>query len=154
MPNDAINPLPNHPVLSAKLAVRGADAAIAFYENVFSAELLMILRDDKERVIHAELQIGDCHLMLGEEIAEYNNYAPPHFGGTPVHLHLYVKNADATMEAAKAAGATVIIPVDEQFYGDRTGRFEDPFGHVWILATRVADVSAEELKQRWAAMSA
>lgn len=150
MTEQPIDPLPeDYPVLSPKIAVADASAALAFYTEVFGAKLLFELRDKRQRVVHAELGIGRSRLMLGDQIPEYDNYAPAHFGGSAVHLHLYVKDADATMRTAQTAGAKVLIPVEEQFYGERSGRFVDPFGHVWILATRVEDVSAAEIARRW-----
>ena len=144
-----VSPLPEHPVLSPKLVVRGVDQAVEFYRKVFSADLLMSLDDKDGHVVHAEMDLGGCRLMLADEVERYGSQSPQSLGGSPCYLHVYVENTDAVVTAAVEAGAKLLIPVSEQFYGDRTGRFADPFGHVWIVATRVEDVRHEELQRRW-----
>ncbi len=148
-----VPPLPDHPVLSPKLVVRGVDRAVGFYRRVFGAELLMSLADKQGQVVHAEMDLGSCRLMLADEVERYGSQSPESLGGSPCHLHVYVADTDATVSAAVDAGAKLLIPVAEQFYGDRSGRFEDPFGHVWIVATRVEDVELAELRRRWDEMS-
>ena len=148
-----VSPLPDHPVLSPKLVVRGVDRAVEFYRKVFAAELLMSLSDKDDQVVHAEMDLGGCHLMLADEVERYGSQSPQSLGGSPCHLHVYVEDTDAVVKAAVDAGAKLLIPVSEQFYGDRTGRFEDPFGHVWIVATRIEDVALAELERRWDEMS-
>ncbi len=135
--------------MSPKLVVRGVDRALEFYRQVFSAEPLMSLADKDGQVVHAEMDLGGCRLMLADEVERYGSQSPQSLGGSPCHLHVYVEDTDAVVKAAVDAGAKLLIPVSEQFYGDRTGRFEDPFGHVWIVATRVEDVSQGELERRW-----
>ena len=140
---------PNHPVLSPKLVVRGVDRAVGFYRRVFGAELLMSLADKQGQVVHAEMDLGGSRLMLADEVERYGSQSPESLDGSPCPLHVYVDDADATVSAAVDAGARLLIPVGDQFYGDRSGRFEDPFGHVWIIATRVEDVTPAELQRRW-----
>lgn len=144
-----VPPLPDHPVLSPKLVVRGVGRAIEFYRQVFAAEPLMSLADNDGQVVHAEMDLGGCRLMLADEVERYGSQSPQSLGGSPCCLHVYVEDTDAVVNAAVDAGAKLLIPVSEQFYGDRTGRFEDPFGHVWIVATRVEDVQLAELQRRW-----
>ena len=148
-----ISPLPDHPVLSPKLVVRGVSRAVEFYRQAFAAKPLMSLADEDGQVVHAEMDLGGCRLMLADEVERYGSQSPESLGGSPCHLHVYVDDADAVMNAAVDAGAKLLIPVADQFYGDRTGRFEDPFGHVWIIATRVEDVQQQELQRRWDEMS-
>ena len=100
------------------------------------------------KIGHAELQFGDSVLMLADEFPEMNIRSPKSVGGTPVTMSLYVDDVDAVFEKAVAAGAKVLQPIENQFYGDRSGQFEDPFGHRWSLATHVEDVSAEEMQKR------
>ena len=100
------------------------------------------------RIGHAELQLGDSHLMLADEHPETNIVSPTTLGNSPVHLLLYVNDVDATFNLAVAKGATVIRPVADQFYGDRTGTLDDPFGHKWTIATHKEDVTPEEMKRR------
>ena len=103
---------------------------------------------------HAEIQINDSHIMLADEYPDMNFRGPKSFGGTSVHIHLYVQDVDRVVKKAVAAGAKVLRPVTDQFYGDRSGSLEDPFGHVWHVATHKEDVPAKELKKRAAAMAA
>ena len=149
MNSETVSPLPDHPVLNPKLVLRGVDRAVEFYRRVFGAELLMSLVDRDGQVVHAEMKLGDCRLMLADEVERYGSQSPASLGGTPCHLHIYVSDVDATVEAAVDAGGKLLIPVANQFYGDRSGRFEDPFGHIWIVATHVEDVSLADLQRRW-----
>ena len=153
MSKKTVSPLPEHPVLSPKLVLRGVDRAVGFYRRVFGAELLMSLADHEGQVVHAEMALGGCRLMLADEVERYGSQGPESLGGTPCHLHAYVQDVDATVKNAVDAGAKLLIPVADQFYGDRSGRFEDPFGHIWIVATHVEDVSLAELRRRWDEMS-
>jgi PhnB protein len=134
------------------LMVQGAAEAIEFYKDVFDAtERLRIPAED--RIGHAELEIGDSVIMLADECSERGALSPQSVGGTPVCLHLYVEDCDDVFARAIAAGAKQIRPVENQFYGDRSGMFSDPFGHKWNVATHVEDVAPEELQRRMAAMS-
>ena len=100
------------------------------------------------KVGHAEMKISDARIMLADEYPDMDFLGPQARGGSPVHLHVYVKNVDATMQRAVAAGAKLLRPVEDKFYGDRTGTVQDPFGHVWHLSTHIEDISAAELRRR------
>jgi PhnB protein len=130
------------------LIVKGAEHAIAFYEQVFGARELYRMKMPDGRVGHAELQLGDSRVMLADENPESGALAPQSVGGTPVTIHLYVDDVDATVARATAAGARLTRPVADQFYGDRLGVVHDPFGHVWSIATHREDVSEQELQRR------
>lgn len=136
------------PALAPAIGVRDADAAIAWYRQVFGASETLRLTAPDGMVVHAELEIGGSIVMLGEESVDKGNHAPPTIGGTPVRLHLYVEDVDAVVDRARKQGADVLIEVADQFYGDRAGRFRDPFGHIWIIASRVEEVSPEEMQAR------
>lgn len=132
------------------LAVRNAREAIAFYKNAFgAAEALCIAHEGK--VGHAELEIGEARIMLADEFPDHDFLSPQTIGGTAVIIHLYVEDVDAFTARAIGAGLKVLRPVMDQFYGDRGGKFEDPFGHRWWIATRKEDISSQELKSRAAA---
>jgi len=149
----SVNAIPEgYSSITPYLMVQDAAGAIEFYKKVFGAtERLRLPAED--RIAHAELEIGDSVIMLADECPERNALSPQSVGGTPVCLHLYVKNCDDVFASAIAAGAREIRPVENQFYGDRSGMFTDPFGHKWNVATHVEDVSPEELQKRMAAMS-
>jgi PhnB protein len=145
-----VRPIPEgyHSVTPA-LLVRGGAQAIDFYTRAFGArELGRMPAPDGQRIWHAELQIGDARLMLADEFPDMGGHAPESLGGTPVCLHLYVEDADAAVQRAVDAGATVIQPLMDAFWGDRYGRIKDPFGHEWSVATHIEDVSEEEMRRR------
>ena len=125
--------------------------AIEFYRQAFGAEEVYRFDAPGGRVGHADVKIGDSHIMLADEHPEMGARSPKTIGGSPVSLSLYVEDVDATVERAVEAGARLVRPVANQFYGDRTGGVEDPFGHVWYVATHVEDVSDEEMQKRAAA---
>lgn len=135
--------------LTPYIAVKGAANAIAFYKRVFGAKEEFRLEDQDKRIGHAEISIGDGRLMLSDEYPDFGALAPPSIGGTPVKLHLYVEDVDATMKKAESAGATVLRPAQDQFHGDRSGMIADPFGHQWFLATRKENVSPQEMQKRF-----
>jgi len=152
-----VKPIPDgYPQVTPYLCVDGAEAAIRFYGDVVGAVERMRMGgesgDPGDNVGHAELQIGDGLIMLSDEFPEMGARSPKSVGGTPVTLSVYVEDVDAVFERAVAAGATVLRPVEHQFYGDRSGQFEDPFGHHWSVATHVEDVSPEEMGRRAAEM--
>ena len=148
-----VNPIPeNYPRVIASLSVDGASAAIDFYADVVGATERMRMDSPDGRVGHAELQIGDSVIMLADEYPEMDMVGPKKIGGTPVTLSVYVEDADAAMARALAGGATQLRPVEDQFYGDRSGMFEDPFGFRWGVATHVEDIPADELVRRGEAM--
>jgi PhnB protein len=128
------------------LIVHDAPAAIDFYKRVFGAVEVVRMQQPDGKVGHAEIRVGDSHIMLADEHPEIAAYSPRHYGGTPVTLMLYFPDADATFAQAVAAGASELRPMADQFYGDRSGVVQDPFGHKWVLATHVRDVSAAEMQ--------
>jgi PhnB protein len=133
------------------LIARNAAAAIEFYKKAFGAQESYRLEQPDGRVGHVELRIGDSVVMLADEFPEMGIKGPASCGGTPVSLLLYVADVDAAAARAVAAGATVTRPVKDQFYGDRSGTLEDPFGHKWTIATRKEELSPEEINRRAAA---
>lgn len=130
------------------LAVGNGAAAIEYYKNVFGAVETLRITEDSGRIGHAELTIGSGGIMLSDEYPEMDVRSPLTIGGSPVTLHLYVEDVDATFERAVAAGAKVVRPLADQFYGDRAGKLIDPFGHQWFLSTHKEDISEEEMKRR------
>lgn len=130
------------------LAVRGAAQALEFYKQAFGAVELFRL-EDGDKIGHAQIRIGTAEIMLADEYPEHNA-SPSQLGGTSVILHLYVEDVDAVAAQAVAAGAELVRPVEDQFYGDRSGKLRDPFGHVWLIATPVEVVSIEEMQRRLA----
>jgi PhnB protein len=151
----AVKPIPDgYPRLTPYLCVDGASAAIDFYSKVFGAKERMRLPGDDGKIGHAELQVGDSVIMLADEYPDMGILGPKSIGGTPVTISLYVEDVDATFKSALDAGATARREPENQFYGDRAGQFEDPFGHRWSIATHVEDVPAEEMERRAAQMAA
>jgi PhnB protein len=130
------------------LACGDAAGAIEFYKKAFGAVELLRMPAPGGGIGHAEVKIGDSHVMLTDEYGQMDFLSPRSRGGTTVHLHLYVKDADATAARAVAAGAKLLQPIEDKFYGDRTGSLEDPFGHVWHIATHTEDLSKAELRKR------
>ena len=150
-----MKPIPKgYHAVTPYLSVKGAAGAIAFYKKAFGAKEIMRMPGPKGTIGHAEIQVGDSRIMLADEFPEMNFRSPRSVGGTPVNIHLYVPDADKVAKKAVAAGAKMLRPAADQFYGDRSGSLEDPFGHVWHIATHVKDVSMKELKKRAAAMAA
>ena len=133
------------------LICKNAEAAIEFYKKAFGAvELFRI--GEPGMVGHAEMKIGNAIIMLADEHQDMGAVSPETLGGTPVQLMIYVDDVDAFTTNAVAEGLTVLRPVENQFYGDRSGQFKDPFGHVWSFATHIEDLSPEEMNARAAAM--
>jgi PhnB protein len=133
------------------LHITGAARAIEFYKQAFGATEVMRMDAPGGKIGHAEIKIGDSHVMLADEFPEMDVRSPQSFGGSPVALLLYVEDVDALAERAGAAGAKLESPVEDKFYGDRMGKLVDPFGHIWAIATHKEDVSPEELEKRMAA---
>lgn len=132
------------------LVVSDAAAAIEFYKKVFHAvELTTRLKVPSGKIAHAEIQIGTSPIMLADEFPEWGNQSPKTLGGSAGAVHLYLKDVDEVAERAVAAGAKIIHPIADQFYGDRGCRLEDPFGHMWIIATHKEDVGPEEMQRRF-----
>lgn len=134
------------------LIVSGAAEAIDFYRRAFNAKERMRMPGPGGKIMHAELDIGDCILMLADEFPQMGAVSPKTLGGTPVGFCIYVENVDSRFQQAIDAGAKVDRPLANQFYGDRTGTLIDPFGHKWTIATHVEDVSPEEMQRRMSAM--
>lgn len=146
------NPVPDgYHNATPYLIVDNAAAAIEFYKTAFGAKELMRMPKANGKIGHAEIKIGDSPIMLADETPEAGARSPRTIGGSPISILLYVDDVDATFSKAVKAGAKVQRPLADQFYGDRTGDIQDPFGHVWHVATHVEDVSPEELKKRAAA---
>ena len=135
------------------LIVDGAADAIRFYEQALGATEVMRLPMG-DRIGHAEIKIGDSHVMLADEMPEMDILGPRSRGGPTASLMIYVDDVDTTFEQALAAGATLDRPVENQFYGDRSGTIVDPFGHKWTLSTHVEDVPEEEIQRRMAEWTA
>jgi PhnB protein len=130
------------------LVVDDAAKAIEFYQKVFDAKAGVRLDMPGGKVGHAELQIGDSMIMLADEFPEMDALSPKTVGGTPMSIALYVADVDATVKRAVDGGATITKPIQDQFYGNRSGTLIDPFGHKWSIATHIEDVSDEEMKTR------
>jgi len=143
---------PGYHSVTPYLALRDARAAIEWYALAFGAERVLSLDTPDGAIAHAEIRIGDTILMLAEENAAWGNRSPLALGGSPVSLLIYVPDVDAAFARALAAGATRVRPVEDQFYGDRSGTLSDPFGYQWTLATHIEEVSAEEAQRRMIAM--
>lgn len=139
---------PGYHSVTPYLSVAGAAAAIDFYVKAYGAKELMRVSGPGGAIGHAEIQIGDSRVMLADEFPDHNFRAPKSIGGTPVHLHVYVEDVDAFFKRAVDAGAKVLRPLANQFYGDRSGSVEDPFGHIWHFATRVENLTPEEIANR------
>jgi PhnB protein len=129
------------------LAIQGAAQAIDFYKKVFGALELMRMPGPQGKLGHVEIKVGDSKIMLADESEQMNFRSPKAHGGTPVHIMVYVKDVDATVAKAIESGAKMMREVQDMFYGDRSGSFEDPFGHFWHIATHVRDVSMKEMKR-------
>ena len=142
----------NYPRLTPYLSVDGAERAIAFYTKVFGATERGRMDGPGGTIGHAELQLGDSLIMLADPFPDGGVPTPKKIGGSPVTISVYVEDVDAVFEAAIAEGATELRPVENQFYGDRSGQFEDPFGHRWSIATHVEDVPPDEMEKRAAEM--
>jgi uncharacterized glyoxalase superfamily protein PhnB len=146
-----VKPIPDdmHTV-TPHLVCNGAANAIEFYKKAFDAVELGRLPGPQGKLMHAMIRIGDSPVMLVDEFPDMGSFGPKSLKGSPVTIHLYVKDVDATVKRAVAAGAKITMPVDDMFWGDRYGRLEDPFGHHWSVATHIRDVNPEEMQ---AAMS-
>ena len=140
--------------LTPYLIVNGAAKAIEFYKNAFGATEVMRIGSPGGKIGHAEMKIGDSTIMLADEFPEMDARGPQTIGGTPVGLAVYFEDADAVTARAVSAGAKVLRPLQDQFYGDRSATIADPFGHKWTISTHKEDVSPEEIQKRAAAMFA
>jgi PhnB protein len=136
--------------ISPYLVVKGASQAIEYYKKVFGATEVFRMNQPDGKVGHAELQIGDSRFMLSEENPKMGqgHVSASSIGGSPVSLYLYIPDVDRVIEKAVDAGAKVVKPVQDQFYGDRSGFIQDPFGHLWGIATHIEDVAPKDLEER------
>ncbi|HEV8606780.1 MAG TPA: VOC family protein [Tepidisphaeraceae bacterium] len=148
-----VKPIPDgYHTVTPYLYVNNAAGALDFYKKAFSAEELMRFPGPGGKVMHCEFRIGDSIIMMADEFPEMGVKGPQAYGGSPVSLGLYVTDVDARFNQAVAAGAKVVRPLKDQFYGDRSGTLTDPFGHTWTIATHKEDVLPEEMNRRMAAM--
>ena len=148
----AVKPIPDgYHTVTPYLMIKGAARALEYYKKAFGATELMRMEGPDGRVGHAEIKIGDSIIMLADECPEAVSSSPETLGGSPICIMLYVPDVDARFEKAVAAGGTVIRPVKDQFYGDRSGMLKDPFGHIWNIATHTEDLTPEEIGKRAAA---
>ena len=148
-----VKPIPDgYPQVVPYLSIDGAEAAIQFYGRVFGAKERMRMPAPGGRIGHAELQLGNSLIMLADEFPEMGNRSPKSIGGSPVTISVYTEDVDAVFARASSEGVNVLRPVENQFYGDRTCMFEDPFGHRWSVATHVEDVPPDEMARRAAEM--
>jgi PhnB protein len=151
----AVKPIPdNYPRVTAYLAIDGAGEAIEFYKKIFGAQERFRMPGPDGRIGHAEIGIGDSVIMMADTFPEMNVLDPKKLGGTPVTLTVYVEDVDKTFKNAISGGAKETQAVEDKFYGDRAGQFEDPWGHRWNVMSHVEDVSPEEMEKRAAAFSA
>jgi uncharacterized glyoxalase superfamily protein PhnB len=141
-------PIPKgYHTVTPSLVVAGAARAIDFYKKALGAEEIMRYPGPDGKIMHAEIRIGDSVVMLMDEMPEQGGRGPKSLGGTPVGFFVYGDNVDAAWKRAVDAGAKVIMPLADQFWGDRTGCLEDPFGHKWWLAQHIQDLTPEELQK-------
>ena len=155
----ATQPIPEgYSTISPYLAVDDAAEAIAYYKKAFGAEETVRMDAPDGKIGHAELKIGDSHVMLSDPFPQASTTPPKELGGTSASIFMYVEDVDAVVQKAVDAGATVTMEVEDQFWGDRFGSITDPFGHIWSIATHVEDLTPEEIEERgkaaMAAMSA
>jgi PhnB protein len=149
-----VNPIPEgYPQVIPYLYVDGAAAAIDFYGKVFGTKERMRMGGPDEKVGHAELELGDSVIMLADEFPDMGAKSPKSVGGSPVTISLYLEDVDGVFKKAIAEGATELRPPSDQFYGDRTAQFEDPWGHRWNVGTHVEDVPPDEMEKRAQAMT-
>jgi PhnB protein len=142
-----VKPIPEgYRTITPYLFVKNGAAAIDYYKKAFGAQELMRMEQPNGKIGHAELMIGDSKIMLADECPEMHALSPQ--GTSPVSLHLYVEDVDTVAAKAVAAGGTLLHPVSDKFYGDRSGSITDPFGHLWYIATHVEDLSPEEIGKR------
>ena len=152
----ATQPIPEgYSTISPYLAVDDAAEAIEYYKKAFGAEETVRMDAPDGKIGHAELKIGDSHVMLSDPFPQASTTPPKELGGTSASIFMYVEDVDAVVQKAVDAGATVTMEVEDQFWGDRFGSITDPFGHIWSIATHVEDLTPEEIEERGkAAMAA
>jgi PhnB protein len=149
-----VKPIPDgYHSVTPYLVIKGAAEALEFYKSVFGATELMRFDGPNGTLAHAEIKIGNSPLMISDEWPDMGFRGPKSIGGSPVGIMIYVEDADAMFAKAVAAGGTVTKPLQDQFYGDRSGSITDPWGHMWTIATHVEDVTPEEIERRMKAMT-
>jgi uncharacterized glyoxalase superfamily protein PhnB len=144
--DQSVSPIPEgmHSV-TPYLTIKDAPSAIAFYHQAFSAEELTRIPGPDGRLLHASLRIGDSVVMISEEFPEFGGKGPLALGGSPVSIHLYVENADVSWARATTAGCEIMMPLADTFWGDRFGTLRDPYGHLWSVASRIRELTPEEV---------
>ena len=140
--------------LTPYLGYKDASRAIEFYVKAFAAKELFRLAEPSGKIGHAEIRIGDAQLMMSDEYPDFGALSAQTLGGCPITLHLYVDDVDAFVDRAVKAGATLLRPVKDEFYGDRAGQIADPFGYKWMIATQKEDVTPQQMQDRWSKMLA
>ncbi len=149
-----VKPIPDgYHTATPYLTIRGAVAAIEFYKRAFGAKELFQMPGPDGKIMHAEIRIGDSNIMLADESAATGTQSPQALNGTAASVFLYVEDVDATFKQAVKAGAKETMPVQDMFWGDRFGKLTDPFGHKWMLATHIEDVTPAEMEKRTAALA-
>ena len=144
-----VKPIPEgYTSITPYLTVDDGGAAIEFYKRAFGATERGTMPAPDGKIAHAELQLGDAVIMLSDQLPQFQGRAPKELGGTSVGIFLYVEDVDSVVQDAVDAGATITMEPQDQFWGDRFGSVTDPFGHLWLIATRVEDVAPEELEKR------
>jgi uncharacterized glyoxalase superfamily protein PhnB len=144
-----VDPIPEgFTTITPHLVIDGAAEAIEFYKKAFGAEEITRMPGADGRLMHAEIRIGDSRVMLVDTFPHWGSKSPDVLGGSPVTIHIFVADADALFTRAVAAGAKVTTPIADMFWGDRYGKLEDPFGHKWSIATRIENLSDEEIVAR------
>jgi len=147
----SVKPIPEgYHSITPYLVIKGAKEALSFYQEAFSAQVMLVLNMPDGNVAHAEMTIGNSPFMLSEECVEEGVDSPLTLGGSATSMMLYTEDVDTLFQQAVDVGCEIIRPVKDQFYGDRTGTLKDPFGHIWVLATRKEDLTEEQLNQRMA----
>ena len=138
----------NYPSVSTTLCVDDAHGAIALYRNLFKAEVELLIKKKDGKIRHAQLRVGDSLILLSDEFPEIGIHGPHFFHGSPITMLVYVSDVDAVFDRAINAGCKAVRAVSNQFHGDRTGKFEDPFGHHWSIATPFENISPREIERR------
>jgi len=156
--SNKVGPIPKgYHSVTPGIAVRNATNALEFYKKAFGAKERARMPGPDGKIMHAEIMIGNSHIMMGEENLQMGNPSPQSLNGSPVGLYIYIREADKVFDRAVNAGATVTMPMMDQFWGDRAGLITDPFGHKWWVATRKQNLSAKEMKkaaEEWFAQQA
>jgi PhnB protein len=145
-----VKPIPEgYHSITPYLIINGAAEAIEFYKRAFSAMELFRMDASGGKIAHAEIQIGDSRIMMTDDCGEESPFRNPHSSGSSsVGLHLYVSDVDTLFDQATGAGARIIKPLEDQFYGDRSAALQDPYGHIWFIATHKEDLSLDQIRQR------